>query len=73
MIDPLSYEAIAAARRTLTAAAHESLGDVTQRFPGAIDQDDPASIFIEAKRNLAALTQWKHGEDTFARLLNEDA
>lgn len=66
MSDGLTYERIRDARETLTAAAFES------DFPGAIDADDPQLVFIEAKRNLTALVQWKHGEAAFDRMLDEE-
>lgn len=62
----LTYERIRDARATLTAAAFEP------DFPGARDAEDPMRVFIEAKRNLTALVQWRHGEEAFERMLGED-
>lgn len=67
--DPLSYERIREARQTLTAAAH-----YLWKYGGgaAIEQSDPDGVFIEAKRNLTALTGRVHGHDAWERMLEED-
>lgn len=62
----LSYERIAAAMDTLTAAFG------VDAFPGAIGADDPRGVFIEAKRNLAALTKFLYGQDAWERILDRD-
>jgi hypothetical protein len=49
---------------------------VTEDFPGAIGVDSnykARGIFVEAVRNLTALTQHIHGNEAFERLLEEDA
>jgi len=65
----LSYQRIVEARQTLTAAFRAVYDD---GFPGAIEAKDPAAVFAEAKRNLAALTGWLHGDEAWQRQLKED-
>lgn len=67
-VDPLSFERIQEARETLTAAFRVTLRD---GFPGA-RQGDPAGAFVEAKRNLAALVQWRFGDEAFERVMEAD-
>lgn len=66
MDDPLSVERLRLARETLTAAFRA----VRDGFPGAIDAD-PEMAFSEAKRNLTALTGWKHGTEAWEAALDE--
>ena len=68
MSEHLSLERIILARETLTAAFGESL----RGTPGAIDQDDPAAVFAEAKRNLTAMVLTVHGTAAWEAVLKED-
>ena len=67
--EALSLERLLQARQTLTALSREA---ITDAFPGAIGAEDPWGTFVEAKRNLTAYCQWKHGEGGFAAALEQD-
>lgn len=60
MSEPLSREAMISACETLDRAFRYTLD---HNFPGAVGRNEPAGIFIEAKRNLFALMIALHGSD----------
>jgi hypothetical protein len=64
--DALSYERIQLARETLTEAAF------LDGFLGALQAVDVRGVLIEARRNLGALIHHLHGEEAFARMLEEE-
>lgn len=66
----VSFERLRDACETLT-EAFRTTRDREDPFRGAIGQDDPAGVFIEAIRNLTALCQHIHGDGPWEKLLEE--